>query len=209
MLVCSIVSNSSWPHWQLTCEAPWSMGLSKQEYWNGLPFPPPEDLSDPGIELTSPFLLHCLQILYCLSCRGSLYIHKIKEGREPKNYAFMLWCWRRLLRVSWTARRSKQPILREINPEYSLEGLRLKLKLQVFWSPDVANASEKSQMLGKIEGRRREGIRGWDGWMASSMHWTWTWANFRRWWGTGRPGMLQSMGLQRSRHDWMTEQQIK
>ena len=52
-----------------------------------------------------------------------------------------------------------------------------------------------------------EGIRGWDGWMASPLQWTWTWANFRRWWRTGKPGVLQSMGSQRVRHDWATEQQ--
>ena len=73
-----------------------------------------------------------------------------------KNNAFQLWCWRRLLRVPWTARRSNQPILKEINPEYSLEGLILKLKLQ--YSGHLmrgANSSEKTLMLGKIEGRRR------------------------------------------------------
>ena len=72
---------------------------------------------------------------------------------------FQLWCWRRLLRVPWTARRSKQSILKEISPEYSLEGLMLKLKLQYFghlrWRAD---SLEKTLMLGKIEGRRR---RGW------------------------------------------------
>ena len=74
--------------------------------------------------------------------------------------AFELWCWRRLLRVPWTARRSKQSILREINPEYSLEGLMLKLKLQYFghlmWRTD---SLEETLMLGKIESRRRKGQR--------------------------------------------------
>ena len=72
--------------------------------------------------------------------------------------AFELWCWRRLLRVPWRARRSNQSVLREINPEYSLEGLMLKLKLQdlgyLMRTPD---ALEKSLMMGKIEGRRRRG----------------------------------------------------
>ena len=63
---------------------------------------------------------------------------------------------------------------------------------------------EKTLILGKIE--RKEGIRDWDGWMASPMHWTWTWANSGRFWGTGRPAMLWSMGLRRVRHDWVTEQ---
>ena len=73
--------------------------------------------------------------------------------------AFKLWCWRRLLRVCWTARRSNQSILKEINPEYSWEGLMLKLKLQYFgYLLQAANSLEKTLMLGKIEGNRR---RGW------------------------------------------------
>ena len=72
--------------------------------------------------------------------------------------AFELWCWRRLLRVSWTARRSNQPILKEISPEYSLEGLMLKLKLQYFGHlMQRTDSSEKTLILGKIEGRRRRG----------------------------------------------------
>ena len=79
-----------------------------------------------------------------------------KEGWEPKNWCFQLWCWRRLLRVPWTARRSNQSILREINSEYSLEGLMLKLKLQYFGHlMPRASSLEKTLMLGKIEGRRR------------------------------------------------------
>ena len=78
------------------------------------------------------------------------------------------WCWRRLLRVLWTAGRSNQSILKEINPEYSLEGLMLKLKLQYFGHlkqrPDPL---EKTLMLGKIEGGGKGSDRGWDGWMAS------------------------------------------
>ena len=91
----------------------------------------------------------------------------IKKAEHQRIDAFEQWCWRRLLRVSWTARRSNQSILREINPEYSLEGLMLKLKLQYFghvmWRTDSLG---KTLMLGKIEGRRRRGwqkMRWWDG----------------------------------------------
>ena len=59
----------------------------------------------------------------------------------------------------------------------------------------------------RLRAEREHGVRGWDGWIASLMQWTWTWANFRRWWGTGRPSMLQSTGLQKIRHDWVTEKQ--
>ena len=72
--------------------------------------------------------------------------------------AFELWCWRRFLTVLWTARTSNQPILKEINPEYSLEGLMLKLKFQYFGHlMQIANSLEKILMLGKIEGKRRRG----------------------------------------------------
>ena len=132
----------------------------------------------------------------------------MKKAERQRIDAFELWCWRRLLRVPWTARRSNPSILKEISPEYSSEGLMLKLKLQYFghlmWRADSV---EKTLMLGKIEGKRRRGDRGWHGWMASSTEWTWVWANSGRQWRTGKPGVLQSMESQRVRHDWVTEQQ--
>ena len=137
----------------------------------------------------------------------------IKKAEHRRIDAFELWCWRRLLRVPWTARRSNQSILKEISPENSLEGLMLKLKLRYFgylmWRTD---SFEKTLMLGKIEGRRRRGKgdnRGWDGWMASATQWTWVWASSGSWWWTGKPGMLQSMGSQRVGHNWVTEPKIQ
>ena len=131
----------------------------------------------------------------------------IKKAEHQRIGAFELWCWKRLLRVPWTARRSNQSILKEINPEYSLEGLMLKLKLQYFghlmWR---ANSLGKTLVLGKIEGRRR-GQQRMRWLMASPTQWTWIWASAGRWWRTGKPGMLQSVGLQRVGHDWGTEQQ--
>ena len=131
----------------------------------------------------------------------------IKIAECWRIYAFELWCWRRLLRVPWTARRSNQSILKEIIPGCSLEGLMLKLKLQYFGHlMRRADSLEKTLMLGEIEGRRR---RGWqrmrDGWVASPTQWTWVWVNSRCWWWTGRPGMLRFMGSQRVRHNWVTE----
>ena len=90
----------------------------------------------------------------------------VKKAEHQRINAFKLWCWRRLLKVPWTARRSNQSILREINPDYSLEGLMLKLKQQYFGHmKQTADSLEKSLMLGKIEGRRREHqrMRGLDG----------------------------------------------
>jgi len=113
--------------------------------------------------------------------------------------AFQLWCWRRLLRVPWTARISNQSVLKEINPEYSLEGLMLTLKHQHFGHlMQRANSLEKTLMLGKTEDRRRGHDRGWDGWMASLTQWTRVWAVSGTWWRTGKPGMLQSMGVTKS-----------
>ena len=101
------------------------------------------------------------------------------------------------------SRKSNLSVLKEINPECSLEGLMVKLKLQYFgplmWRTDSLG---KTLMLRKIEGRRKRGDRGWDGWMASLTQWTWVWANSRSWWWTGRPGVLQSMGSWRAGHNW-------
>ena len=119
--------------------------------------------------------------------------------------AFEPWCWRRLLRVPWTARRSNQSILKGISPEYSLEGLMLKLKLQYFGHLMRRDDSlEKTLMLRKIEGRRRgrQRMRSLDG-ITDSMDMSLS--KLGSWWWTGRPGVLQSMGLQGVRHDGETE----
>ena len=132
----------------------------------------------------------------------------IKKGERYRIDTLELWCWRRLLRVPWTARRSNQSILKEINPEYSLKVLMLKLKLQYFGQlMERANSLEKTLMLGKTEAGGERDDRGWDHWMASPSQWTWVWAGSGRWWRTRKPGILQSMGLLRVRHDLATEQQ--
>ena len=116
-----------------------------------------------------------------------------------------MWCWRRLLRVSWTARRSNQSILNEISPERSLEELMLKVQFQYFGHlMPRTDSFEKTMILGKIESRRRM-TRGWDGWIVSLTRWTWIWASYWSWWWTGKSGVLQSMGSQRVRHNWATE----
>jgi len=121
----------------------------------------------------------------------------VKKAEHQRIDAFELWCWRRLLRVPWTARRSNQFILREISPGCSLEGLMLKLKLQYFGHlMRRVDSLEKSLLLGGIRGRRKGDDRGWDGWMALPTRWTWVWVNSGSWWWTGRPGVLQFMGLQ-------------
>ena len=120
--------------------------------------------------------------------------------------AFELWCWRRLLRVPWTARRSNQSILKEISGEYSLEGLMLKLKLQYF-GPQMCRTDslKRSWCWERLKAVGGGDDRGWDGWMASLTWCTWVWASSGSWWRTGKPGVLQSMGSQRVGLDWATE----
>ena len=127
----------------------------------------------------------------------------VKKAECRRIDAFELWCWRRLLRVPWTAKRSNQSILKEISPGISLEGMMLKLKLQYFghlmWR---VNSLEKTLMLGRVGGRRRRGrqrMRWLDG-ITDSMD-----VNSGSSWWTGRPGVLWFMGSQRVGHDWATE----
>ena len=119
---------------------------------------------------------------------------------------FELWCWRRLLRVPWTARRSNQSILKEISPRCSLEGLMVKLKLQHLATSCEELTDWKIPWCWEGLGAGGAGDdRGWDGWMASPTWRTWAWVNSGSWWWTGRPGVLWFMGSQRVRQDWATE----
>ena len=113
----------------------------------------------------------------------------IKKVEHRRTDAFELWCWRSFLWVPWTARRSNHTILKEINPEYSLEGLMLKIEYFGHLMR-TADSLEKILMLGKIEGRRRREWQRMRCWMASPTLWTWVWVNSRSCWWTGRPGML-------------------
>ena len=101
---------------------------------------------------------------------------------------------------------SNQSTIKEINPECSLEGLMLKLKLKLQYFDSKNWLIWKDPDAGPDWRQEEKGTdRGWDGWMASPMQWTWVWVSSKSWWWTGKPGMLQSVGLQRARHYWATE----
>ena len=153
-------------------------------------------------DITLPTKVHLVKAMVFLVV---MYWCESWTGKKAEHWridAFELWCWRRLLRVPWTARRSNQSILKEISPGISLEEMMLKLKLQYFCHlMRRVDSLEKTVMLGGIGGRR---------WGWQRMRWLdgmspWVWVNSGSWWWTGRPGMLWFMGLQRVGHDWATE----
>ena len=131
----------------------------------------------------------------------------IKKGECWRIDAFEVWFWRRILRVCWAARRSNQSILKEISPEYSLEGNDAEAETPILWPPDV-----KNRLIGKDPDAGKDWRQGEKGMtedemvgMTSLTPWTWVWVSCGSWWWTGKPGMLQSMGSQRVGHNWVTE----
>ena len=131
----------------------------------------------------------------------------IKKAERQRIDAFDLWCWRRLPRVPWTAR-SNQSILREINTEsFHWKDWCWSSSILVIWCEQTTHW--KSPWWWERWRAEGEGaIKGWDGWMTSRTQQAWVWASSGRWWKTGKPGMLQSMGSERVGHDWVTEQQL-
>ena len=130
----------------------------------------------------------------------------VKKAECRRIDAFKRWCWRRLLRFPWTARRSNQSILKEINPEYSLEGLMLswKSKTLVTWCKELTHL-KRHWCWERLKAGGKGDHRGWDDWMVSLTQWAWVWVNSGRWQWTRRPGVLHSMGSQTVRHNWVTE----
>ena len=128
-----------------------------------------------------------------------------KESWALKNWCFWIVVLEKTLESPLDCKEI-QSILKEISPECSLEGLMLKLKLQYFGHlMRRADSFEKTLFWERLRVGGEGNDRGWDGWMASPTQWIWVWVSSRSWWWTGRPGMLQSMGLQRVGHDWVTE----
>ena len=131
---------------------------------------------------------------------------EVPERWAPKNWYFWTVVLERLLRIPWTARRSNQSILKEISPQYSLGGLMLKLKLRYFCHlMQRTDSLEKTLVLGKrLKAEGEEDGRGWDGWMASPIQWTWVWESSRTQWRTGKPGTAvhRVAKSQRRLSDW-------
>ena len=132
-------------------------------------------------------------------------IWTLKKADHWRIDAFKLCCWRRLLSIPWTAGRSNQSNLKVIRPEYSLEGLMLKLKLQTFatWCEELTHWKRPWCWAGLKAGGEGDDT-GWDGWMASLILWTWIWACSGSWWWAGKPACHSPRG-RRVRHSWAAE----
>ena len=154
------------------------------------------------LSITLPTKVHLVKAMVFPVVMYGYESWTIKKAERWRIAAFELWHWKRLLRVPWTARKSNQSILKEISPEYPLEGLMLKLKLQYFGHlMQKTDSLEKTLKLGTTEGRRRRGQQRMR-WMVSPTRWTWVWVSSGNWQWTRKPAMVQSMGSQRGRHDW-------
>ena len=156
------------------------------------------------IKITLPTNVHLVKAMVFPVVTFGCESWTIEKDERRRTDAFELWCWRRLLRVSWTVRRSNQSILKE-----SALGVHWK---EWCWSFNtLANWCKKLTHWKRPwywERLKTEGEwddRGWDGWMASLTWWTWVWVNSRSWWWTRKPGVLQFMGSQRVRHNLATE----
>ena len=159
-----------------------------------------------GKDITLPTKVHLVKGMVFPVVMHGCKIWTVKKAECWRIDAFELWCWRRLLRVPWTSRRSNQSIQKEISPGCSLEGLMQKLKLQYFGHFMRRVDSLKRPWCWEGLGAGGEGDgRGWDGWMESLTRWAWVWVRSGSWWWTGRPGVLRFMGLQRVGHHWVTE----
>ena len=154
-------------------------------------------------DITLPTKLHLVKAMVFPVVICGCESWTVKKAERRRTDAFELCCWRRLLRVPWPARRSNQSILKEISPEYSLEGLMLKLKLQYFGHlMRRTNFLERPWCWERLKVGEGDN-RGWDGWMESLTQWTWVWVNSGSWW-QGSLACCSPWG-HRVGHNWATE----
>ena len=160
------------------------------------------------LDASHSYGFYCTEMLYFIF-QYFFYVFifnwRVSMAIPPWIDAFELWCWRRLLRVPWTARRSNQSILKEISPESSSEDedwyWSWNSNTLVTWYEGLTHL-KRPWFWEILKAGGEEDDRRWDGWMVSPTGWTWVWVSSGSWWWTGKPGMLQSMGLQRVAQDW-------
>ena len=130
----------------------------------------------------------------------------MKKAEHRRIDAFEQWCWRRLLRVPWTARRSNQSILKRsaLNIHWKDWCCNWNSSILATWWEEVTHL-KRPWCWERLRAGGEGDNRGWNGWMASPTQWTWVWVNSGSWWWTGKPGLMQFMGLQRIGHNWETE----
>ena len=154
------------------------------------------------------FVLHCFSSQGYGFCSSHVWMWELecKESWKPKNSGFWTVVLERTLESPLDCKKI-QPVHPKGNQSWIFsERTDAEAETPVLWPPDVKNDSfEKTLILGKMKAGGEGDDRGWDGWMASLTQWAWVWVNSRSWWWTGRPGVLQSMGSQRVRHDWETD----
>ena len=157
-----------------------------------------------SINITFPTKVHLIKAMVFPVVMYGCESWTTKKAECQRIDAFELWCWRRLLRVLWTARRSNQSILKEISPEYSLKGWSWNSNPFSPWCKELTHWKgpwcwQRLKAGGEGDDRR------WDSWMASPARWTWVWASSGSWLQTRKPCLLQSKGWQRVGHNWATE----
>ena len=157
-------------------------------------------------DISLPINVHLVKAMVFPVVKHGCERWTIKKAECWRIDAFKLLCWRRFLRVPWTARRFNHSILKEISPENSLEGMMLSWNSNTVtaWCKELTHW-KRPWCWERLKAWGEGDDRGWDGWMASLTRWSWVWINSRSWWRTGKPGMLQSMGWQRIGHNWATE----
>ena len=157
-------------------------------------------------DITLPTKVHLVKAMVFPVVTYGCKSWTVKKAECRKIDAFELWCWRRLLRVPWTARRSNLSVLKEISPEYHWKDWCWSWSSNTLATWCEEPSLERSWFWARLKAGGEGEDRGWDGWMESPTQWTWVWTSFRSWCWTGRTGVLYSMGSQKIKHNWETEQ---
>ena len=158
-------------------------------------------------DITLPTKVHIVKPMY--SSHVQMWELDDKEGRALKNWCFQIVVLEKILESPLESKEIKPVNPKENQPWIFTGSSDAEAEAPILWLPDLNQLThwKRPWCWERLKAEREEGNRGWDGWMASLIQWTWTWANSGTWWGTGKPGVLQSMGSPRVGHDLATEQQ--